>query len=68
MFHIRKGRISLQKVNSILCEDLLYQGYTCYVDDNESITTQLKQNPKLNVARLKYGKPPEDVQVIEIDL
>ena len=51
-----------------LCEDLLYQGYTCYVDDNESITTQLKQNPKLNVARLKYGKPPEDVQVIEIDL
>jgi len=51
-----------------LCEDLLYQGYTCYVDDNESITTQLKQNPKLNVTRLKYGKPPEDVQVIEIDL
>ena len=51
-----------------LCEDLLYQGYTCYVDDNESITTQLKQNPKLNVDRLKYGKPPEDVQVIEIDL
>lgn len=51
-----------------LCEDLLHQGYTCYVDDNESITTQLKQNPKLNVTRLKYGKPPEDVQVIEIDL
>jgi len=51
-----------------LCEDLLYQGYTCYVDDNESITTQLKQNPKLNVTRLKFGKPPEDVQVIEIDL
>jgi UDPglucose 6-dehydrogenase len=51
-----------------LCEDLLYQGYTCYVDDNESITTQLKQNSKLDVTRLKYGKPPEDVQVIEIDL
>tara|TARA_Y100000589_G_scaffold14893_1_gene12121 strand:+ start:11449 stop:12594 length:1146 start_codon:yes stop_codon:yes gene_type:complete len=51
-----------------LCEDLLYQGYTCYVDDNESIITQLKQNSKLDVTRLKFGKPPEDVQVIEIDL
>ena len=51
-----------------LCEDLLYQGYTCYVDDNESIISQLKQNPKLDVTRLKFGKPPEDVQVIEIDL
>jgi UDPglucose 6-dehydrogenase len=51
-----------------LCEDLLYQGYTCYVDDNESIINQLKQNPTLNIARLKYGRPEENEQVIEINL
>lgn len=51
-----------------LCEDLLYQGYTCYVDDNESIISQLKQNSKLDVTRLKFGKPEENQQVIEINL
>jgi len=51
-----------------LCEDLLYQGYTCYVDDNESIISQLKQNSKLNITRLKFGKPEENQQVIEINL
>lgn len=50
-----------------LCEDLLYEGYTCYVDDVESIITQLKRNTKLG-ARLKFGKPPKHEKFIEINL
>ena len=51
-----------------LCVDLLYEGYTCYVDDVDSIIAQLKQDPRLNVTRLKFGKPPEHEHVIEINL
>tara|TARA_B100000085_G_scaffold82852_1_gene74635 strand:+ start:1589 stop:2731 length:1143 start_codon:yes stop_codon:yes gene_type:complete len=50
-----------------LCEDLLYKGYTCYVDDNQTIISQLKSNPRLG-DNLKYGKPPENEEYIEISL
>ena len=50
-----------------LCEDLLHEGYTCYVDDVESIISQLKNNQKLGV-RLKFGRPPEHEKFIEINL
>lgn len=51
----------------LLCQDLLSEGYTCYVDDVESIISQLKKNTKLG-ARLKFGKPPEHEKIIEINL
>ena len=53
----------------ILCQDLLDQGYTVYVDDIDSIITQVK--PYLSEwyeDRIKFGKPPEDIKVVAINL
>lgn len=53
----------------ILCQDLLDQGYTVYIDDIDSIITQVK--PYLTEwyeDRIRFGKPPEGIKVIAINL
>jgi nucleotide sugar dehydrogenase len=53
----------------ILCQDLLDQGYTVYVDDIESIIKQVKEHlTQLYGNRIKFGKPPEGVKTIAINL
>jgi nucleotide sugar dehydrogenase len=53
----------------ILCQDLLDQGYTVYVDDIDSI---IKQVDKYLIEwygdRIKFGKPPEGIKTIAINL
>jgi nucleotide sugar dehydrogenase len=53
----------------ILCQDLLDQGYTVYIDDVDSILNQVKGH--LNEwygDRVKFGSPPEGVNTIAINL
>ena len=53
----------------ILCQDLLDQGYTVYVDDIDSIIKQVKSNlTEWYGDRIKFGKPPEGVKTIAINL
>jgi nucleotide sugar dehydrogenase len=53
----------------ILCQDLLDAGYTVYIDDIDSIVNQTKdfliKEYKNNV---KFGKPPEGIKTIAINL
>jgi len=51
-----------------LCLDLLNEGYTVYIDDIESIIKQLNHLPKKYGNRVCFGKPPENIEVIEIKL
>jgi len=53
----------------ILCQDLLDQGYTVYVDDIDSIIKQVqKKLIEWYGDRIKFGKPPEDIKTIAINL
>jgi UDPglucose 6-dehydrogenase len=53
----------------ILCQDLLDQGYTVYVDDVDSIINQVKSNlTEWYGNKIKFGKPPEGVKTIAINL
>jgi UDPglucose 6-dehydrogenase len=53
----------------ILCQDLLDQGYTVYVDDIDSIIKQVKSNlTECYGDRIKFGKPPEGIKTIAINL
>ena len=51
-----------------LCLDLLNEGYTVYIDDIESIIKQLNHLPEKYGDRVRFGKPPENIEVIEIKL
>lgn len=53
----------------ILCQDLLDQGYTVYIDDVDSILNQVRGH--LNQwygDRVKFGQPPKGVKTIAINL
>jgi nucleotide sugar dehydrogenase len=53
----------------ILCQDLLDHGYTVYVDDIDSIITQVKDTlTRLYGDRIKFGEPPENIKTIAINL
>ena len=53
----------------ILCQDLLDQGYTVYVDDIDSIIKQVeKYLTEFYGDNIKFGKPPEDIKTIAINL
>jgi len=53
----------------ILCQDLLDQGYTVYVDDIDSIIKQVEKHlTEWYDDRIKFGKPPEDIKTITINL
>lgn len=53
----------------ILCQDLLDAGYTVYVDDVDSIIKQVEKNLiEWYGDRIKFGKPPEDIKTIAINL
>jgi UDPglucose 6-dehydrogenase len=51
-----------------LCLDLLDEGYIVYIDDVESITKQLGSLSEKYGDRVKFGKPPEDIKVLAINL
>jgi nucleotide sugar dehydrogenase len=53
----------------ILCQDLLDQGYTVYVDDIDSIIKQVQNYlTEFYGDIIKFGKPPEDIKTIAINL
>jgi UDPglucose 6-dehydrogenase len=53
----------------ILCQDLLDAGYTVYIDDIDSIISQVKNFLTENYGdRVKFGKPPENIKTIAINL
>lgn len=53
----------------ILCQDLLDCGFTVYIDDIDSILSQVKDFLIENYGdRVKFGKPPEDIKTIAINL
>lgn len=53
----------------ILCQDLLDQGYTVYIDDVDSIVKQVENYlTECYGDRIKFGKPPEDIKTIAINL
>ena len=53
----------------ILCQDLLDQGYTVYVDDVDSIIKQVQKTlTEWYGDRIRFGKPPEDIKTIAINL
>jgi len=52
-----------------LCRDLLDQGYTVYIDDIESVINQVKNElTELYSNRVKFGRPPENIKTILINL
>jgi nucleotide sugar dehydrogenase len=53
----------------ILCQDLLDAGYIVYIDDIDSIISQVKEFLTREYGdRVKFGKPPEDIKTIAINL
>jgi len=53
----------------ILCKDLLNEGYTVYVDDINSIIKQVDAHLiEWYGDRIKFGKPPEGIKTIAINL
>lgn len=53
----------------ILCQDLLDSGYVVYVDDIDSIVSQVRNFlTKEYGDRVKFGKPPENIKTIAINL
>jgi UDPglucose 6-dehydrogenase len=53
----------------ILCQDLLDAGYTVYVDEIDSIISQVKDILTKDYGdKVKFGKPPENVKTIAINL
>jgi nucleotide sugar dehydrogenase len=53
----------------ILCQDLLDAGYIVYIDDVDSIISQVKEFLTGEYGdRVKFGKPPEDIKTIAINL
>jgi nucleotide sugar dehydrogenase len=53
----------------ILCQDLLDVGYVVYVDDIDSILSQVKVSLIEKYGnRVKFGKPPENIKTIAINL
>jgi hypothetical protein len=46
----------------------LDEGYVVYVDDVESITRQLTDLSDRYGDRIKFGKPPENIKVLAINL
>ena len=53
----------------ILCQDLLDAGYVVYIDDIDSILVQVKGYlTKQYGSQVKYGKPPENIKTIAIEL
>lgn len=53
----------------ILCQDLLDAGYTVYVDDVDSIIKQVEKHlTEWYGDRIKFGKPPENIKTIAINL
>tara|TARA_Y100000004_G_scaffold58164_2_gene64769 strand:+ start:3540 stop:4676 length:1137 start_codon:yes stop_codon:yes gene_type:complete len=48
-----------------LCLDLLYAGYTVYIDDVETIMTQIRDDLDGYGERVKFGKPSEEVYRID---
>ena len=51
-----------------LCLDLLDEGYVVYVDDVESITRQLTDLSERYGDRIRFGKPPEDIKTLAVNL
>ena len=53
----------------ILCQDLLDQGYTVYIDDIDCINSQVKcELNQFYGDKLKFGKPPENIKTFAINL
>jgi hypothetical protein len=53
----------------ILCQDLLDQGYTVYIDDIDYINSQVKsQLSQFYGDKLKFGKPPGNIKTFAINL
>ena len=52
-----------------LCLDLLEEGFVVYIDDVESVLVQVKDKLTSQFGdKVQFGKPPKDVNSIEIDL
>lgn len=53
----------------ILCQDLLDQGYTVYIEDVDSILNQVRGHlSQWYGDRVKFGQPPEGIKTIAINL
>ena len=53
----------------VLCQDLLDAGYEVYVDDIDSILKQVEKELKgWYKDKIKFGKPPEDIKTLAVNL
>jgi nucleotide sugar dehydrogenase len=66
----KKGTdILIESQQYMLCLDLLDCGFTVYVDDIEAIISQVKDSlTEKYGSRVKFGKPPEGIKTIAINL